>query len=276
MSEAAMPGLQGGSGGLLIDTHCHLDAAEFQNDLDAVLTRARAGGVGGFILPAVAVPEFAAARAVADRHPDVRFALGIHPLYVDAAGDDAIAQLRSEVDASISHPRFIGIGEIGLDHFVPGLDRARQQHFLVEQLRIARDFELPVILHTRRSVDLVAKALRQWRPIGGIAHAFNGSVQQAGQLIDLGFALGFGGAMTFSRALNIRRLAAELPIEGIVLETDAPDIAPSWVHPGRNSPAELPRIAAELASMRGLSPATVAAATTANAGRVLPRLLVRQ
>jgi TatD DNase family protein len=148
----------------------------------------------------------------------------------------------------------------------------KQERFLRAQLRIARDFGLPVLTHVRRSQDQVLKHIRQVRPNGGIAHAFNGSFQQAQNFIDLGFHLGFGGAMTFTRALQIRRLAAQLPLDAIVLETDAPDIAPSWVHPGRNSPEQLPAIGQALAELRGVDAGEVRAATCRSALAAIPRL----
>ena len=192
------------------------------------------------------------------------------------ATDDDLAELRRQVEASLGDPRFAAIGEIGLDFFIPMLCepamRAKQERFLREQLRIARDFGLPVLTHVRRSQDQVLKHVRQIRPPGGIAHAFNGSFQQAQNFIDVGFHLGFGGAMTFTRALQIRRLAADLPIDAIVLETDAPDISPAWIHPGRNSPEQLPAIGAALADMRALDPDAVRAATHANALAAIPRL----
>lgn len=257
---------------MLIDTHCHLDAPEFDADRDAVVARAVSAGVARIVLPAVDAAGFGAVRALAQRHPCVRYALGIHPLFVDRARDEDLELLRATVADAMTDPAFVGIGEIGLDHFVPGLDRARQQRFLLEQLRIARDFDLPVILHVRRAQDPVAAALRRLRPRGGIAHAFNGSLQQAQAFVGLGCALGFGGAMTFGRALQIRRLAAALPSGAIVLETDAPDIPPAWLEHGRNEPAELPRIAEALATLRGESLETVLADSAAAAGRVLPRL----
>ena len=255
---------------MLIDTHCHLDAPEFDADREAVLADARRAGVERFVVPAVDEAGIERVVALADRHADVYFALGIHPMYVDAARDEALVVLRDALLRLADHPRLIAIGEIGLDYFVPGLDHARQQRFLEAQLRMARDFDLPVILHSRRAVDAIAAALRRFRPRAGVAHAFNGSEQQARQLHGLGLTLGFGGAMTFSRAKNIRRLAGSLPIEALVLETDAPDIAPAWLHPERNTPLELPRIAAELAMLRGLDVQTVIRATGENAGRSLP------
>jgi TatD DNase family protein len=257
---------------MLVDTHCHLDAAEFDADRDAVVAQADAGGVGRIVVPAVGAFNFETVRALAARHASVRYALGIHPLFVDRAADGDLDLLRAAVGSAMADPRFVGIGEIGLDHFVPGLDRARQERFLVAQLRLARDFDLPVILHVRRAQDPVLKQLRRLRPRGGIAHAFNGSVQQGTAFLGLGCALGFGGAMTFMRALQIRRLAVAFPPEAYVLETDAPDIPPAWVAPGRNAPGELPAIERMFAELRGESPAAVRAATGANARRVLPRL----
>ncbi|MEI7447482.1 MAG: TatD family hydrolase [Burkholderiales bacterium] len=257
---------------MLVDTHCHLDASEFDADRDAVVARARAAGVGRIVVPAVGAFDFDAVRALAVRHPEVRYALGIHPMYVDRAGDADLDRLRDAVADAIDDPAFVGIGEIGLDHFVPGLDRVRMERFYVAQLELAREFGLPVILHVRRAQDTVLKHLRRSRPAGGIAHAFNGSLQQAEAFAGLGFAMGFGGAMTFTRALQIRRLAATLPLEAIVLETDAPDIPPEWDARGRNEPAHLPRIAEVLASLRGVDAATLIAATGSSAARVLPRL----
>ena len=257
---------------MLIDTHCHLDAPEFDADRDAVVARAVSAGVARIVLPAVDAAGFGTVRALAQRHPCVRYALGIHPLFVDRARDEDLALLRATVADAVADPAFVGIGEIGLDHFVPGLDRARQERFLVEQLRIACDFGLPVILHVRRAQDAVLKQLRRLRPAGGIAHAFNGSAQQADAFVGLGFALGFGGAMTFERALRIRSLATTLPIEACVLETDAPDIPPAWLRPARNEPAQLPAIAASFAALRGIAPERAIEVTGANAARVLPGL----
>lgn len=255
-----------------IDTHCHLDAGEFDTDRDTVIADAQAAGVHGLVVPAVECATFDAARAAARAMPGGAYALGIHPLYTPRAKDEDIATLRRAVEQAMGDPRFVGIGEIGLDFFVKTLDPVRQQFFYVEQLKIARDFDLPVILHVRRSQDALLKQLRIYTPRGGIAHAFNGSRQQADMFIERGFCLGFGGQMTFDRALQIRRLAVDLSLDALVLETDAPDIAPEWRYKQRNSPVELPRIANVLAELRGVTPEVLSAATCANAWRVLPRL----
>jgi TatD DNase family protein len=264
-----------------IDTHCHLDASEFDADRDAVIRRAAAAGVRQIVLPAVAPNNFDTVRELAHAHGFV-YALGIHPLYVERAGPEALSALRAALAAQHADPRLVAVGEIGLDHFVPGLDPALQLRCYVAQLELAREFELPVVLHVRRSADTLLKQLRQIRVRGGIAHAFNGSEQQALAFVELGFKLGFGGALTFERALQIRGLAASLPLECIVLETDAPDIPPQWLYRtaeqraagerSRNEPGELPRIAAQLAQLRGLSVADLAQATCVNALHALPRL----
>ncbi len=264
-----------------IDTHCHLDAPEFAADADAVRAQARAAGVGHCVIPAVSAQNFDAVRELAHRHGD-SYALGIHPLCTGQAQDADLALLDAALAAHAGDPRLVAVGEIGLDFFVAGLDGPRQMHFYEAQLKLARRYGLPVILHVRRSADLLLKGLRR-HPVTGIAHAFNGSEAQAREFVRRGLRLGFGGTLTYERSLQIRRLAAGLPLEAIVLETDAPDIPPHWLYrtaaereagapQGRNSPAELPRIAAELAALRGLDLQTLREATTANACAALPRL----
>ena len=259
-----------------IDTHCHLDASPLASDSAVVAAAAAARGVGMIVIPAVEVGNFDTVRLLAASQPNCTYALGIHPVCVPAATQADLDTLRAAMPAALADPRFVAIGEIGLDFFIPALCtpemREKQAHFYVEQLKIARDFGLPVLLHVRRSQDIILKYLRRIAVAGGIAHAFNGSQQQADSFIDLGLKLGFGGAMTFTRALQIRRLAAELPLAALVLETDAPDISPAWIHPARNSPEYLPEIGAVLAALRQLSPEATAAATSANAHAALPRL----
>lgn len=259
-----------------IDTHCHLDAHEFGAGSLDVARRAGEAGVSMIVIPAVERGNFEVVAQLAAHAPNASYALGIHPIYVPQAVDEDLVALRAAVERAMGDPRFVAIGEIGLDFFIPMLCepamREKQERFLREQLRIARDFDLPVLTHVRRSQDQVLKHLRQVRPAGGIAHAFNGSFQQAETYIKLGFHLGFGGAMTFTRALQIRRLASELPLEALVLETDAPDISPSWIHPGRNSPEQLPAIGAALAQLRGMDEAELRACTWNNSLAAIPRL----
>ena len=252
---------------MLIDTHCHLDAAEFDADRDAVHAAALAVGVERIVVPAVAVAGFEKTKATVERYAGCLAAYGIHPMLAMQAQEGDLALLRDW----LARERPVAVGEIGLDLFVGDIDPARQEFFFVEQLKLAREFDLPVLLHVRRAVDPILKQLRRIGVRGGIAHAFNGSRQQADEFIKLGFVLGFGGAMTFSGSTRIRELAKSLPLESIVLETDAPDIPPAWLNGGRNSPAELARIADVLADLRSLSRAEIMSATAANARRVLPR-----
>ncbi|RYF62568.1 MAG: TatD family deoxyribonuclease [Comamonadaceae bacterium] len=268
-----------------VDTHCHLDAAEFAGESGAVRARAAAAGVALCVIPAVAASNFATVRALAHAQGDA-YGLGIHPLCTGEADDGDLDRLDAELAAHRDDPRLVAVGEIGLDYFVDGLDDERQQRFFRAQLQLARKHELPVVIHVRRSVDKVLKHLRQvgaGRPWQGIAHAFNGSEQQARACMDQGLKLGFGGAVTFERALQLRRLAASLPLDALVMETDSPDIQPHWLYrtqeqragglpQARNEPAELPRIAAVVAALRGIGIEALAEATTRNAVAALPRL----
>jgi TatD DNase family protein len=244
----------------LIDTHCHLDAAEFDADRDAEYARAVAGGVTTLVIPSVSRESFAAVAATCERYPGCLPAWGLHPMYIGVHRPAHLADLRAQIETQ----RPVAIGEIGLDRFVD-LDYPTQEYFCIAQLKIAREFDLPVLLHCRRANDDLLKHLRRIGVRGGIAHAFNGSPQQADAFIKLGFKLGFGGAFTWPRANNLRRLAADLPLEAIVLETDSPDMPPAWVGRGRNAPGELLRIAQTLAELRGIDLTTVAQATTRNA-----------
>ncbi len=274
-----------------IDSHCHLDAPEFGEGHERALAAralARERGVERCVIPAVMRQNLDTVRLLAHRMGDA-YALGIHPLYVPMAQDDDLDALDAALTAHAGDPRLVAVGEIGLDFFVPALCepamRARQEHFYRTQLKLARKHRLPVILHVRRSADALLKHLRELPTGGGIAHAFNGSAEQAQAFIDLGFALGFGGASTFEPAQRLRALAAKLPLSALVLETDAPDIPPQWLYAtaaeraagraqGLNTPAELPRIGEVIAGLRGITAEALAAATTANAHRVLPRLAV--
>ena len=258
-----------------IDTHCHLDADEFDTDREAVVERARVAGVSMVVMPTGHIDERDKAAGVAAQH-GFAYALGIHPLWLGQAQPSDIDRLRDMVSSAMDDPRFVAIGEIGIDLFEPGLDPERQQWFYREQLKVARDFGLPVIVHIRRSADLLLKHLRAIEVPGGIIHAFNASEQQAQQFIAQGFRLGFGGAMTYNGSQRIRRHARALPDDRWVLETDAPYIPPQWLRTdgeaGRNEPSHLPRIAEELAALRGSELSALAAQNRANAVAALPRL----
>ena len=280
-----------------IDSHCHLDAPEFDLDRTAVLQKAQAQGVAWCVMPAVQAKDFLPLQTLAQELHQP-YALGIHPLFVPQAQEQDLPFLSQCIESALAQdahgqridPSLVALGEIGLDFFVPALCepamREKQEFFYHAQLKIAQKFKLPVIVHVRKSADELLKGLRRFAVQGGIAHAFNGSFQQANTFIEMGFALGFGGALTFERALQLRRLATELPLSALVLETDAPDIPPHWIYKtqserqssqvlpsqARNEPVQLPRIGAALAILRDVSASDIAHATLVNAQRVLPQL----
>lgn len=253
---------------MLVDTHCHLDVVEFDGDRAEVADAAIRAGVGRIVVPSIERANFGAVASVCRDYSCCVAAYGIHPMYVDRALEGDLDALRE----TVARESPVAVGEIGLDRFAERRDDRRQEFYFGAQLEIARDANLPVLLHARRAIDPVLKQLRHCRVSGGIAHAFNGSRQQADEFIKLGFKLGFGGAMTFPRARRIRELAATLPLGAIVLETDAPDIPPEWRVGARNTPDQLPRIAQILADLRGIAAQEVAEATTANAAAALPVL----
>lgn len=261
-------------GPMWIDSHCHLDAPEFDVDRAEVVARSRANGVSAIINLPGHIDHFAQAKASRNAFGLIT-GFGIHPMWVAGPGGESkredIATLRKWVERE--KPELIG--EIGLDFFIPNFNQSEQEWFYVEQLKIARDFDLPVSLHVRRSQDVLLKHLRKIKVRGGFAHAFNGSAQQAAEFVKLGFCLGFGGTATFPQAQQIRRLLRDVPIESIVVETDAPDIPPSFLGTmgsrARNSPEHLPRIGALLAEVRGMDVEAFARATTTNVNRVLFR-----
>ena len=250
----------------LIDSHCHIDVAEFDDDRAAVLERCRCAGVTRLVVPGVDAARWPGLIALCRREAGLYPALGLHPIYLEQHGNDAVQWLEQQLAIT---PEVIAIGEIGLDFFVAELDRQRQQALFEAQLSIARDANLPVILHIRKAHDQVLATLRRLRVKGGIAHAFSGSLDQARHFIELGFKLGFGGTMTYDGANKIQRLARELPLEAIVLETDAPDMSGAAHRGERNSPEYLPEHLQALAQLRGMDAADVAKQTTLNAQQAL-------
>ncbi len=255
---------------MFIDTHCHLDASEFEDAESTVVTNAQAAGVERIVVPSVSLDSLGTVHELCAQFPVCAPAYGFHPMYVaDAMPDDL-----DELHDYLKQHQPVAVGEIGLDFFIKHYDQARQEHFFIEQLKLAREFNLPVLLHLRRAQDTILKHLRQHKVCGGIAHAFNGSRQQADEFIKLGFKLGFGGAMTYSRATKLRGLAATLPLDSIVLETDSPDIPPEFLEKGLpNEPQYLPAIAQTLADLRGMALEEVAKLTSENARSVLPGLV---
>jgi TatD DNase family protein len=245
----------------LYDTHCHLDVSEFEPDRDQVIERARRAGVSDFLVPGIRRDTWSGLLALCNRQAGCHPALGLHPVYLE---QHAAADLE-ELDLWLARERPAAVGEIGLDFALKELDRARQQQLFDAQLALARRHELPVVIHCRKAHDAVLASLKRIPVSGGICHAFNGSLQQAQQYIALGFKLGFGGMLTYERSSKLRRLATELPLEAIVLETDAPDMTVASHRFQRNSPEYLPEVLQVLAALRALPAEAVAAATTANA-----------
>ncbi len=249
----------------LIDTHCHLDVEDFDPDRDVVMARARAAGVSAIVVPAIHAAGWPGLLALCAGAPDLYPALGLHPIYLPQHRDKDLAAL----ERAIADVRPLAVGEIGLDYFVRELDRERQQRLFEAQLSVAAAARLPVLLHVRKAHDQALTVLQRIPVSGGIAHAFSGSLQQAQRYIDLGFKLGFGGMLTFERSRKLRTLARDLPLEAIVLETDAPDLTVAAHRGERNSPEYLPDVLAALAEVRQEDPAVVAAQTTRNARDLL-------
>jgi len=253
----------------LIDTHAHLDVEEFAPDRDLALGRARSAGVVAQVVPAITRGHWEGLAELAARHADLFPAYGLHPVFLETHVDADIDAL----DAWLSDHPAVAVGEIGLDGFVEeiatGAAWERQWQLFTAQLDVALNHGLPVIIHARRALDHVLKALRQRPGSTGIIHSFSGSRQQADQALEQGFCLGFGGPVTYPRANRLRRLVADLPDAALVLETDAPD-QPSVSHRGeRNEPSFLPEIAACVAELRGVPVAELARQTTANARQIL-------
>ena len=245
----------------LIDTHCHLDVAAFDADRQQVLDRARQQGVRRMVIPAVDADHWAGLIRLCQSEQALFPALGLHPAYLQAHKQEHISALEREIEKQ----RPVAVGEIGLDYFIRELDREKQQALFEAQLEVARDAGLPVILHVRKAHDQVLSTLRRIRVSGGTAHAFNGSLQQARQYIEMGFKLGFGGMLTYQRSNRIRRLAEDLPVDAIVLETDAPDMVVADHRGERNSPEYLPHCLRALADVRNEDADFLARQTTINA-----------
>lgn len=248
----------------MIDSHCHLDAPEFDADRAEVLARARAAGVEAQIIPAVAASTFTALRALCSAEPDLHAAYGLHPMYLGDHGPDSLALVRAELERGAA----VAVGECGLDFYVDGLDATRQRELFQAQLKLAREYDLPVILHARRAVDEVIASVRRVGGLRGVVHSYSGSEEQAQQLWKVGFHLGIGGPVSYERAQRLRRIVASMPIEYLLLETDAPDQPDQWHRGQRNEPAHLRRIVEVVAELRSDEPAEIRAATHENARRL--------
>ena len=248
----------------LFDSHCHLDAPEFDADRTEVLARARLAGVSEQLVPAVGFAGWSKLRDICAPEPGLHAAYGLHPMFLDRHRPEHLDALPGWIERE--HP--VAVGECGLDFFVEGLDPEEQRRYFRRQLKIARDFALPVVLHARRAVEEVIASLRKIGGLAGVVHSYSGSEEQARQLFDLGFCLGIGGPVTFERAQRLRRIVTTMPLECLLLETDAPD-QPDASHRGqRNEPSLLPNVLRVVAELRGTSEDAIADATTANAKRL--------
>jgi TatD DNase family protein len=248
----------------LVDSHCHLDAVEFDPDRAAVVARARAAGVQRQVVPAVDAAGWPKLRVICAGDDGLFPAYGLHPMYLDAHRPEHLVQLRAWIESE----RPCAIGECGLDFFVEGLDADAQRGYFAGQLALAREYGLPLIVHARRAVDMVIAAIKQTGSLRGVVHSFSGSVEQARQLGNLGFLVGLGGPVTYDRANRLRKLAATLPLELLLLETDAPDQPDAGIRGQRNEPARLATVLETIAGLRGEDPQVIAAATTRNAERL--------
>ncbi|MDU9024036.1 TatD family hydrolase [Pseudomonas corrugata] len=250
----------------LIDTHTHLDFPDFDADRPALLAASRALGVRQMVVLGVYRDNWQRVWDLVQRDPDLHAALGLHPVYLDQHRPEDVAHLRDWLARLAGHRQLCAVGEIGLDYYVESLDRERQQTLFEAQLQLAAEFELPALIHVRRSHAAVIATLKHL-PLkrAGIIHAFAGSFEEAREYIKLGYKLGLGGAATWPQALRMHRVLSKLPLEAVVLETDSPDMAPAMFPGQRNSPAHLPAICEALAGIMAISPEQLAEASTANA-----------
>ena len=249
---------------MLVDSHCHLDAGEFDPDRAEVIARAREAGVRHQVLPAIDAQGWPKLHDICRAGEGLHPAYGLHPMFLDSHRDEHLEQLRQW----LQRERPVAVGECGLDYFVEGLDGQRQQFFFEGQLELAREFDLPVIVHARRAVDAVIAAIRRVGGLRGVVHSFSGSEEQASQLWRAGFLIGLGGPVTYERAKRLRRLVASMPLEHLLLETDAPDQPDSAIRGQRNEPARLTEVLRTIAQLRGESEEHIADTTSANAKRL--------
>jgi TatD DNase family protein len=245
----------------LVDSHVHLDQLPFAPDREAVIKRASLAGVSRMIIPATHAATWAALDALCGEHPHIYPAFGLHPAYIDKHLPEHVQTLSSWLDRNVA----VAVGEIGLDFHVERLNRDLQRDYFARQLQLASDYDLPVIVHARAALEEVILTLRRHGGLRGVVHSFSGSQQQAENLWKLGFHLGISGPITYERAQRLRRIVSNMPIQYLLLESDAPD-QPDAGHRGqRNEPARVATILSCVAALREQPLAEVAAATTANA-----------
>ena len=249
----------------LIDTHTHLDFPDFDADRQALMTECRALGVRQMVVLGVYQGNWQRVWELVQNDPDLHAAFGLHPVYLDDHRPQDLRELGDWLSRLAGHRQLCAVGEIGLDYFIETLDRERKQALFDAQLQLAADFNLPALIHVRRSHAAVIATLKRFKlQRAGIIHAFAGSQEEAREYIKLGFKLGLGGAATWPQALRMHRVLAELPLDSVVLETDSPDMAPAMFPGQRNSPAHLPAICEALAEIMAVSPEQLAAVSTTN------------
>ena len=249
---------------MLVDSHCHLDAPRFDADRDAVIARARAAGVVRQIVPATTAASWPGLREACRLAPGLHPAYGLHPMFMDEHAPEDLDRLAGWLEAE----KPVAIGECGLDFFIEGFDAPAQSRCFEQQLRLARDLDLPVIVHARKAVDEAMAAFRRFGPLRGVVHSFSGSVDQAKRLFDLGFLIGLGGPVTHERAKRLHRVAAEVELDSLLVETDAPDQPDAAISGQRNEPARLPYVVEKLAALRDMDAEAMARATVRNAERL--------
>ncbi len=249
---------------MLIDSHCHLDAPEFDSDRADVLARAKGAGVAVQVVPAITAASWPKLREICEMAPGLHPAYGLHPMYLDEHRPEHLDELREWIECE----RPVAVGECGLDYFVEELDPERQQTYFDSQLALAREFDLPVIVHARRAVDAVIASIRRTGRLRGVVHSFSGSPEQARQLWNLDFMIGLGGPVTYERANRLRKLAAEMPLEFLLLETDAPDQPDAGIRGHRNEPARLVAVCETIAALCDAAPEQIARTTSENARRL--------
>lgn len=248
----------------LIDSHCHLDASEFDADRAAVIARAKAAGVMQQVVPAITAASWPGLREACALAPGLHPAYGLHPIFLDLHRPEHLELLAEW----IARERPCAIGECGLDFFLDGLDAQTQRHYFDGQLQLAKRFDLPLIVHARRAVEEVIARIKAVGGIRGVVHSFAGSPEQAQQLWKLDFMIGLGGPVTYPRANRLRGLAAQMPLEHLLLETDAPDQPDAEIRGQRNEPARLRTVLDCIAQLRGEPAEAIAAQTSANARRL--------
>ena len=249
---------------MLVDSHSHFDAPEFDSDRAAALARARAAGVTRQVVPAVSAASWPKLRDVCAQDSGLFPAYGLHPMFLADHRPEHLEELRTWIERE----RPVAVGECGLDYFVDGLERDGQHAYFDGQLQLAREFDLPLIVHARRAVDAVIAAIKRIGSLRGVVHSFSGSPEQARQLWDLGFLIGLGGPVTYERANRLRTLARTMPLDRLLLETDSPDQPDVGIRGQRNEPARLPQVLDVIAALRGMPAHERARATTRNAERL--------